>query len=120
MTIRTDASKKGWGAVCQGIPTGEEWNLQEQQLHINVLEMKAVKLALLAYRKHFQMKANNFQIDNTTALSYLVKIRGTKNRYLMELAKDIWKYLLHHGITITAEYLPSSKNVEADWQSEHS
>ena len=31
--------------------------------------MKAVKLALLAYHKHFKMKAIHFQIDNTTALS---------------------------------------------------
>ena len=36
--------------------------------------MKAVKLALLAYHKHFQMKAINFQIDNIKALSYLVKM----------------------------------------------
>ena len=78
MTIRTDASKKGWEAVCQGIPRGGDRNLQEQQLHINVLEMKAVKLALLAYHKHFQMKAIHFQIDNTTTLSYLAKmgVRG--------------------------------------------
>ena len=33
-----------------------------------VLEMKAVKLALLAYHKYFYMKAIHFQIDNTTAL----------------------------------------------------
>ena len=44
----------------------------------------------------------------------------TKNKYLIELAKEIWKYLLHHGITITEEYLPSSMNVEADWQSRNS
>ena len=52
--------------------------MQEQQLHINVLEMKAVKLALLAYHKHFQMKAIHFQIDNTTTLSYFAKmgVRG--------------------------------------------
>ena len=62
------------GSVCQGIPTGGEWNLQEQQLHINVLKMKAVKLALLVYHKHFLMKAIHFQIDNATALTYLVKI----------------------------------------------
>ena len=91
--------------------------MQEQQLHINVLEMKAVKLALLAYHKHFQMKAIHFQIDNTTILSYVVKMGRTKNKYLMELSKEIWKYLLHHGITITAEYLPSSTDMEADWQS---
>ena len=115
-----DTSKKGWGADCQGIPTGGEWNLQEQQLHINVLEMKVVKLALLAHHKHFQMKAIYFQIDNTAALSYLLKMGGTKNKYLIELAKEIWNYLLHHEITITAEYLPSSMNVEADWQSRNS
>ena len=51
--IRSDASNKGWGVLYQGIPAGGEWNLQEQQLHINVLEMKTVKLALLAYHKHF-------------------------------------------------------------------
>ena len=79
--------------------------------------MKAIKLALLAYHKHFQMKAIHCQTDNTTDLAYLVKMGGTKNKYLIELAKEIWKYLLHHGITITAEYLPSSMNVEADWQS---
>ena len=39
LTIWTEASKGSWGAVCQGIPTGGEWNLKEQQLHINVLEI---------------------------------------------------------------------------------
>ena len=53
LTIRTDTSKKGWGTVCQGIPTGGEWSLQQQQLYINVLEMKAVKLALPTYHRHF-------------------------------------------------------------------
>ena len=64
--------------------------------------MKPVKLALLAYHKHFQMKAIHFQIDNTIALSYLVKMGRSTNKYLIKLAKEIWKYLLHHGITITA------------------
>ena len=44
--------------------------------------MKAVKLVLLAY----QMKAIHFQIDKTTALSYLVKMGGTKSNYITELA----------------------------------
>ena len=62
------------------------------------------------------MKAIHFQIGNTTTLSYLVKMGGTKNNYLIELAKEMWKYLLLHGITITAEYLQSSINVEAEWK----
>ena len=120
LKIRTDAFKNGWGAVCLGIPTGGEWNLQEQQLHINVLQIKAVKLALLAYHKQFQMKAIHLWIDNTTDLSYLVKMVGTKSKYLVELAKEIWKCFLHHGKKITAECLSSSINVEVDWQSRNS
>ena len=45
---------------------------------------------------------------------------GTKNKYLVELAKEIWKYLLLYEITITVEYLTSFMNVEADWQSRNS
>ena len=66
------------------------------------------------------MKAIYFRIDNTTALSYLVKMVGTKSKYLVELAKEIWKCFLHHGIKITAECLSSSINVEVDWQSRNS
>ena len=66
------------------------------------------------------MKAVHFQIDNTTALLYLVKMGGTENQMLLKLSKEIWQYLLKHQITITAESLPSSLNVEADWQSQNS
>ena len=48
------------------------------QLHINVLEMKTVKIALLAYYKQFQLKTIHFQIDNTTALYYLAKMGNQK------------------------------------------
>ena len=40
--------------------------------------------------------------------------RGTKNKYLIELANEIWKYLLLHRITSTAKYLPCSMNMEED------
>ena len=45
---------------------------------------------------------------------------GTKNKYLIELAKEISKYLLLLSPYITAEYLPSSMNVEKDCQSRNS
>ena len=70
------------GISLSGSSYRSEIELQEQKLDINVLEMKAVKLVLLAY----QMKAIHFQIDKTTALSYLVKMGGTKSNYITELA----------------------------------
>ena len=49
--------------------------------------MKAVELALLAYHKHFQMKAIHFQIDNTTILSYVVKMGRTKKQVFNRINK---------------------------------
>ena len=43
-------------------------------LHINVLELKTVKLALLTFTEQKSLKAFHFQIDNATALLYLVKM----------------------------------------------
>ena len=78
MLIQADASRKGWGAVCEGISTGGQWSKEEKLLHINVLELKAVKLALLTFNKRKTLKAVHFQIDNTTALLYLVKMGGDR------------------------------------------
>ena len=70
MLIEKDASRKGWGAVCQGISTGGsgQGSKEEQLLDINLIELKAVKLALLIFNKQKSLKAAHFQIDNTTAL----------------------------------------------------
>ena len=103
VVIQTDPSKKGWGAFCQSKSIGGEWTLQESALHINVLEFKAVKLALLIFVKILQLDKAHFQRDNMTALSYLVKMGGTRNREMATLAKEIWDFALSRKITITAE-----------------
>ena len=59
---------------------GRQKSKEEQLLHINVLELKAVKLALLTVKKQKSLKAVYFEIDNTTSLLYLVKMRGTGNQ----------------------------------------
>ena len=42
---------------------------------------------------------------------------GTKSQELLEVSKEIWKYLISKEITITAEYLPGILNKLADWES---
>ena len=62
-------------------------------------------------------KKIQIKLDNIVALSYLVKMGGTRNHILAQIIKEIWEYLLDKGITITSEYLPGALNKEADMQS---
>ena len=41
LTIRTDASLRGWGATCNGTSMGGCWSVEEAGQHINCLELKA-------------------------------------------------------------------------------
>ena len=65
------------------------------------------------------MSAIHIQVNNMTALSYLLKMGGTKNPVLMQVSKEIWKFLFGQGIAITAEHLPGNLNCKADWESRH-
>ena len=49
--IRTDASKKGWGADPDGDTTQSLWSGTESQLHINELELKEIHFTLQAFGK---------------------------------------------------------------------
>ena len=77
----------------------------------------AAELAILTFTKYQKVVSIHMQIDNTVALSYLVKMGGTKNAQLTKIAKRIWHYLLGKEMTLTAEWIPSRINILADWES---
>ena len=47
--IYTDASLEGWGASMGNVSTGGAWLPDEKLMHINVLELKAILLALKSF-----------------------------------------------------------------------
>ena len=51
LTIETDASKKGWGAVCNGVRTVGPWSPEDRTMHINCLEFLAAFLAMKCFAK---------------------------------------------------------------------
>ena len=65
------------------------WSYQERTKHINVLELIAVKLAILTFNKGKSVTTNSLQIDNMVALFYLVKMGGTRSQELLQVAKEI-------------------------------
>ena len=57
--------------------------------HINILELLAVKLAIQTFTKYRDVKEIHLQVDNIVALTYLMKMGGTQNLKMVELAKKI-------------------------------
>ena len=46
ISIYSDSSLTGWGAVCNGVRTGGPWTSAEEKAHINELEILAALKAL--------------------------------------------------------------------------
>ena len=104
--IQTDAPNKGWGAVCRRIKTGGQWSKKEQDLHMNQLELLAIKFATLTFGKMWKISAIHIQVDNMISLIYLLKMGGTKNPEPMQISNEIWEFLSGQEITTTAKHLP--------------
>ena len=102
------------GGMLQGSFDKGKWLKGEKHFHIIVLELLALKFAILIFTKNLPNLIINVQVDKKVVLPYLLKMRGTFSPQLLKISKSIWNYLLSHQITITAEYLPSRMNIEAD------
>jgi hypothetical protein len=117
LKMTSDASKTGWGATCNGQRTQGLWSATEQQLHINVLEMKAAMFAIQAFTKTMEKTHVHIQVDNMTTVANINKMGNTTSEQLIQVTKEMWNYCLQRKITLTAEYLPGVLNKQADYQS---
>lgn len=115
IVLFSDASLKGWGAVNKttNTKTGGQWSLEEQSLHINILELKACQLALLSLCKDTSYAHVKIFMDNTTSCSYIRKFGGKKLE-LDKLARAIWSWCLEKHIHLSAAHVPGISNSEAD------
>ena len=90
------------------------WLDRAKSYHINLLELRAVHLALKSFLPAISSSSRLLQMDNTTTMHYLNKQRGTCVRPLSIEAQTIWRWLTATNLTITAVHLPGVQNVEAD------
>ena len=106
--------KKAWGAHLNEIVLSGLWSNKEAQLHINVLELKAVLLALKGFQEHLQGQSVLICSDNSTVVSYLNKEGGTHSIEMCALIWRITAFTTSRRIHITARHVPGSLNVIAD------
>ena len=83
MTIFTDASNEAWGASTNDQTINGRWNESEKLLHVNELELLAIKHALSSFLPLFpNMKHLRIMTDNSTSVSYINKQGGYTLTYL--------------------------------------
>lgn len=69
--LETDACNAGWGANLKGVHTSGRWSENESPLHINVLEILAVKFALQSLCHKMSNNHICIRSDNSSAVSYI-------------------------------------------------
>ncbi|XP_072168449.1 uncharacterized protein [Diadema setosum] len=71
LTVTTDVSLLGWGAVCTGNMVSGNWTHLPCLPHINQLEFRAVMLACRHFRAALVGRTVLIQTDNVTVASYI-------------------------------------------------
>ena len=113
-TIYADASKMGWGAHMGSTTMSGTWSESEKTLHINALELLAIRNALLQTQTQITNKTVLIRTDNTTAAQYLKNQGGTRSTFLNHLAKQILLWTHKNNISILVSHIAGKKNVFAD------
>lgn len=117
LEIYTDASRTGWGAVCNENKVNGAWKQDELIFHINYLELLAIFLALKSFVRDKNRIYILLRVDNKTAISYINRMGGIQYPHLNNLARTIWQWCEERDIWLFASYIKSSENKEADEES---
>ena len=114
LLLFTDASVKGWGAHLGDLTVSGLWSDRETNLHINILELKAVFLAIRSFQTHLLNKRVLVASDNSTVVAYLNKQGGTHS---LEMCLMLWRLMAFchpRAILLRARHIQGCLNVIAD------
>ncbi|KAI2665918.1 Transposon Ty3-G Gag-Pol polyprotein [Labeo rohita] len=111
----TDASKTGWGAVCNGQAASGVWTGPQLHWHINCLELLAVLLALRRFRPLIQGKHVLVRSDNTATVAYINHQGGVCSFRMSKLAHHLLLWSQHRLKSLRVTHIPgfARRRVEA-------
>ena len=117
LTLTTDASNLGWGASLPPHLLSGLWSPQNSKLHINMLELKAVFLALQGFVDQVSGHSVLVKSDNTTVVSYINHQGGTLSVPLCMATLHLLSWCRQKNIFLTASHIPGEQNLVADFLS---
>ena len=114
ITLYIDDSLEGWGAFVNGNTFGGRWNDDKKELHINLLELKAVNFMLKSVCAGMHSSHIRIRADNSAAVGYINNMGGTKSVQCHEVAMEIRMFVIERALWFSAEHVPGSDNILAD------
>ena len=89
------------------------WSSQEAQLHINILEMRAVRYALIEFDLPRDLNSL-VSTENVTVVAYINKQGGTRSQSLWKETIPLLDLAIQLNWTLKARHIPGRLNVIAD------
>eukprot|EP00170_Pyropia_yezoensis_P006587 contig_26870_g6608 len=116
VVMTTDASGSGWGATWDGLVPARGYHAAPRKgLHINLLELGAVRLGLLSFVHFLREPGTIIRLRTDSRVAMEVANSGTsRSPELMRELRKLHMVCQALGVTLRAEYLQSALNLWAD------
>jgi len=105
--------------VWQGRTVQGQWSAQEGARHINVLELRAVLLALMHFLPQLAGKHVLVRSDNMSVVAQINHQGGTGSAQLLWVSQSLFSWALPRLASLQAVFLPGDQNQVADFLSRH-
>ena len=112
--VCTDSSLTGWGAVHNGRSASGQWKAPWLGSHINVLELRAVHLALQSFLPSLKDRHVLVRTDNATVVAYINHQGGVRSPRLHRVAERLLLWAHAHLASLRAAFIPGAQNTAAD------
>ena len=94
-SLSTNALQLGWGASCENGSTGGQFNLEEWEPHINILEFKSSVFGVQSFCHSFSNSHILLKTDNTSAVILINKICSLRSLEMDKVVQQIWYWAIH-------------------------
>lgn len=112
--VTTDASLTGWGATWNRRGICGHWTPIQATEHINLLELRAVFLALKYFMPVLAGRHVLVRSDNTSTVFHLNHQGGTRSRRSLRLTHEILTWCQPRLASLRAAHIPGVCNQTAD------
>lgn len=113
-TLVTDASLSDWGALWNDEPVQGRWSESESRMPINLLELRAICLALQHWGPRLRGKHLLIRTDNVSAKAQVNKQGGSRSTALHKEAVALFNWVESCLASIRAEHIRGRDNLGVD------